>query len=137
MFNVGEMVLKRGLDATIDFHLAVNQGDYTVDGFIGGHAEILGCRVISIDESLDGLGEQWLLPAAVLHEVEEEDVVEEGAHLHLIMEVEIVVQLGELQDHFDSFRLILTGKTAVLSAFENSIAALEDEVRADWVLCPV
>ena len=53
------------------------------------------------------------------------------------MEVEIVVQLGKLQHDLDRLWLVGSGEAPMLLALENSIAALEDEVRADGILRPV
>ena len=80
------------------------------------------------------LREQGLLALFVLHEVQAEHVVEVGVNLLLVVKVEIVVQLGELEHDLDGLRLVITGKAAVLSSLENSVAALEDQVRANWVL---
>ena len=55
-------------------------------------------------------------------------------NLLLVVKVEIVVQLGELEHDLDGLWLVITGKAAVLSSLENSVAALEDQVRANWVL---
>ena len=53
------------------------------------------------------------------------------------MEVEIVVQLGKLENNLDCFRLVGTREAPMLLALEDSVAALEDEVRADGILRPV
>lgn len=53
------------------------------------------------------------------------------------MEVEIVVQLSEFKHNLDSLGLISTRKTSMLLSFENTIAALEDEVWTDWVLLSI
>ena len=58
-------------------------------------------------------------------------------NLLLILKVEIVVQLGELQDDLYGLRFVISGEAAVLSSLENSVAALEDQVRADRVLASV
>lgn len=49
------------------------------------------------------------------------------------MEVEVVVQLGKLQDHLDGLGLVVARETAMLPSFENAIAALEDQVRTDRI----
>lgn len=54
--------------------------------------------------------------------------------LLLVVKVEIVVKLGELEHHLDGLRFVIARKAAVLSSLENSVAALEDQVRANWVL---
>lgn len=70
---------------------------------------------------------------AVLHEVKEEYVIEETVHLFLIFEVDAVVQLGKLEDNLDSLRLVGATETSVGLPAENSLTALEDEMRTDRV----
>ena len=70
---------------------------------------------------------------AVLHEIEEEYVIEETVHLFLVFEVDAVVQLGELEDNLDCLRLVGAAETSVRLSAENSLAALEDEMRTDRV----
>ena len=58
-------------------------------------------------------------------------------NLLLVVKVEIVVQLSELQDNFNCFWFVISREAAMLSSLKNSVAALEDQVRADWVLTSV
>ena len=125
------------LDYTITVHLLINEIDDHLNCLVRGHSKILWCRVVGINQTCQCLRKEGLAPFRVLHEVEAQDVVEIGMHLVLIVKVKIIVQLCKLQYHFNGFGLVITWKATMLSAFENSVAALEDEVWADWVLLVV
>ena len=73
------------------------------------------------------------MPRRILHEVEEKDVVKVGAHLRLVIEVELIVKLREFENDLNGLGLVGSGETAVLLPLEDAIAALEDKVRADGV----
>jgi len=75
-----------------------------------------------------------LLARGILHEVEEKNVVKVGSHLLFVVEVEVVVEFGELQQDLHGLWLVIAGETAMLLSVENALAALEDEVGADGVL---
>ena len=44
------------------------------------------------------------------------------------------MEFGEFKYNLDSLGLIISREAAVLTTLENSIAALENKVRANWVL---
>ena len=75
---------------------------------IGGHAKVFWCRIVSTNQASDGLRQQWLAPTSILHEVQKEDVVEVASDLRLVMEVEIVVEFGELEHHFDCLGFVVS-----------------------------
>ena len=126
-------MLKGILDAAINFHLVVHQANHVINHFIRGHAEILWRRIVSVYHARDCCWQQRLAATGILHEVQEEDVVEITLYLGVIVEVEVVVQLGKLQYHLDGLGLVVSRKTAMLPSFENPIATLEDQVRTDRV----
>lgn len=70
---------------------------------------------------------------AVLHKIKEEYVIKETVHLFLVFEVDAIVQLGELEDYLDCLRLVGAAETSVRLPAENTLAALEDEMRTDRV----
>ena len=128
---------QRGLHSAINFHLLVNQSDHFIDDIVGWHSKVLRRLVVASYQAIDGCLEQGLAPATILHEVEEEDVVEVGADLLLIIEVEMVVKFRKFQHNLYSFRLISAGEAAMLLSLEYSVAALKDKVRADGIFHPV
>ena len=44
------------------------------------------------------------------------------------------MEFGELEDNLDGFRLVISAQAAMLLALEDSVAALEDQVRTDRIL---
>lgn len=83
---------QRDLDSAVNLHLLVNKSDHFVDDIVRWHSKVLRRLVVASYHAIDCCLEQGLAPAAILHEVEEEDVVEEGADLLLIIEVKMVVK---------------------------------------------
>lgn len=64
-------------------------------------------------------------------------MVKVGCELLLVVEVELVVELCEFQNHIDDLRLVRCVETPVFFAAENALATLEDQMGADRVLLPV
>lgn len=90
----------------IDFHLPIDEFDHTVNDFIQWNSKVLWRCVVSVHHPLDCLGQQWLGSGGVLHEVEDEDVVEVTANLLLVVEIDAIMKFGEFEDDFNSFGLV-------------------------------
>lgn len=54
-------------------------------------------------------------------------------HLVVVLKINAVVELGKLQDDFDSLGLIVAREAAVGAPVEDSFAAFVDKVWADGV----
>jgi len=52
-----------------------------------------------------------------------------------VFKIESIVKLSKLKDDVDNFGLIGTIQASVFFAIENSLAALKNQMRADWVFC--
>lgn len=113
----------------------INELDDVLDDFIGGNAKVYWRRIESINKALYGSRRQLL----VLFIFRPDDVVDVQAGVKvclqqlLVVEVQIVVELGELEDDFDDFGLIVAAQTTVLPPGENPLTALVSESRTDWV----
>lgn len=112
----------------------VDESDYILDDCVGRVLKVLRRLVVGINHSLDGAVEQRFSSRGILHEVEDEDVVEVAVDLVHVFEVDPVVQLCEFEDDFDDFGFVVAAEAAVGSSTEDSFAALEDEVWANRVL---
>lgn len=71
------------------------------------------------------------------HEVEHFQVIEVTLDLVMVVEVEAVVQLGELEDDLDCLGLVRRTQTVVVLPAEDALDALVDEMRADWITLTV
>lgn len=58
-------------------------------------------------------------------------------HLVHVLKVKSVVQFGKLKDNINYFWFVSAIKASVFFAVENTLAALINEVRTDWVFCSV
>lgn len=90
----------------IDFHLSIDKFNHTLNHIIGGHSKVFWGTVIGVNHPLDCLGQQWLRSGRVLHEVEDEAVVEVTANLLLVVEVGAIMKLGEFENDFNGLRLV-------------------------------
>ena len=118
----------------IDFHLSINKFDHTVNDIIGGHSKVLWRTVVGVDHSLNCLEQQRLRPGGVLHEVEDEDVVEVTTNLLLIVEIGAIMKFSKFEYYFDRFWLVFSRKASMLFAVENSFTAFIDQMWANGVL---
>lgn len=112
----------------------IDKSDYIFNNRVGRILEVVRCLIISVDHTCDGAVEERFGSRCVLHEVEHQHVVEVTINLVHVFEVDAVVQLGELQNDFDDLGFVVSAEAAVGSPTEDSLAALEDQVRANRVL---
>lgn len=121
----------------VNGYLLVDQSDHFIYGRVRGRLKILGGFVVCFNHAGECLLEEGLGPLVVLHEVEDQDLVKVAVDLLHVLEVKAIVQLGKLEDHIDHLRLVGTVQATVLLPVEDALAALEDQVGANWVLCAV
>ena len=55
-----------------------------------------------------------------MQEVESDDLVKELVEVHVVVEIDTVVELGKLQDNIDDFGLVGTGEAVMLLSVEDS-----------------
>ena len=89
-------LLRWSLNDSINLHLPVDKLDHFVNDFIAGKSKVFWRRIVGLYQSVYCLRKQRLLPAGVLHEVEEENLVEVGSYLPLIVEIKVIMKLGKL-----------------------------------------
>ena len=92
------------------------------------HSEVLRSLIVRFDHAFKCLVQQGLLAGRILHEVQKQHVVEVASDLLLVVEIEPVVELGELEHNLYGLWLVRSREAAMFFALEYPLAALVDQV---------
>ena len=121
---------KQCLGLLINVHLVVDCLDAFLNCFVARVLEVTRRFVEAIDDGFDGLRVQIRSPLQV-KKVQADDLVKVLLQKRIIVEVNAIIELGELQNDIYHLWLVCARQTIMLLPLENAFRAFVDHLGAN------
>jgi hypothetical protein len=117
----------------IEFHLLVHKSNHFIHRGFQWRAKVLWSIVICLNHTFKRLFHKRLSSFSILHEIKDNHVIKVCMNLVQIVEVKAIVKFRKFKYHVHHLRLICAVEAAMFLSIENSLAALKNKVRTNWV----